>query len=236
MSQFLEENKLTFESSKTLGGIGALLIFVAAIASFLVSYGGLILGAVGLILVLISLHGLADYYHDHGIFSNALYGFIAIIIGVITGAGVLFGTVLINLDRLKTFISQLYPGWNGDWASLQNMTPDTNAIQSGNFDFSAIVPIIIGIIAFVVIIWVFAIVATFFARKSLKTVSDKSTVGLFGTAGLLMLIGAVLIIAFGFGLLLIWIGVLLLAIAFFQLRPLAPVVEQQPPPPPPTTI
>ena len=229
----------SFESSKTLGGIGALLLFVAVIASVLVSYGGLILGAIGLILVLISLHGLSDYYHDHGIYSNALYGFIAVIIGVITAVGVGVATVLINIDKLKNFISQIYPGWNGDWSNLQNMTPDTNAFQSGNFDFSTIVPFIIGVLAVLVVIWVFAIVATFFARKSLKTVSDKSTVGLFGTAGLLMLIGAVLIIALGFGLLLIWIGTLLLAIAFFQLRPLAqePVYEQAPPPPPaPTTV
>jgi uncharacterized membrane protein len=34
-----------------------------------------------------------------------------------------------------------------------------------------------------------------------------------------MLIGAVLIIALGIGLLLIWISLLLLAIAFFQIRP-----------------
>jgi uncharacterized membrane protein len=223
---------LTFESSKTIGGIGALLLFVAAIAGILALYGGLILGAVGLILVLIGLRGLADYYHDRSIFSNALYSLIAIVIGVITAVGVIVGTVLINLDRLKDFLIQLYPGWNGDWASLQTMTPDTNAIQSGTFDYSVIVPLLIGILATAVVVWVFAIIATFFARKSLKTVSDKSTVGLFGTAGLLMLIGAVLIIALGFGVLLIWIGVLLLAIAFFQLRQSAPVVEQTPPPPP----
>jgi uncharacterized membrane protein len=225
---------MTFESSKTLGGIGALLLFVAAIAGFLVPYAGLIVGAIGLILVLIGLRGLADYYHDHSIFSNALYGFIAVVIGIITAVGILVGTILINLDKIKAFILQIYPGWNGDWANLQNMTADTSAIQAGNFDFSTIVPFIIGVLAFLIVVWVFAIIATFFIRKSLKTVSDKSTIGLFGTAGLLMLIGAVLIIAFGFGLLLVWIGTLLLAIAFFQLRPMAPVVEQAPPPPPVT--
>lgn len=228
---------MNFETTKTLGGIGALLLFVAAIASFFIAYSGLILGAVGLILVLVALHSLADYYHDHSIFSNALYAFLAVIIGVITAVGVLVGTVLLNLDRLKAFVYQIYPGWNGDWASLQNMTPDTNVIQSGNFDFSVLASILIGILAFAVVVWVFAIIATFFIRKSLKTVSDKSTVGLFGTAGLLMLIGAVLIIALGFGILLVWIGTLILAIAFFQLRPLAPVpVYQQAPPPPPTPV
>lgn len=223
---------MTFDSSKTLGGIGALLIFIAAILSFVVPYGGgLVVGLIGFILVLIGLHGLADYYHDHSIFSNALYGFIAVIIGVVTAVGILVATILFNVNNIKAFITQIYPGWNGDWTSLQGMTPDTSALQSGNFDYSTIVPFIIGILVFLVVIWVFAIIATFFVRRSLKTVSDKSTVGLFGTSGLLMLIGAVLIIAFGFGLLLIWIGALLLAIAFFQLRPVEPVVEQAPPPP-----
>jgi uncharacterized membrane protein len=227
---------MNFETTKTLGGIGALLLFVAVIAGLFVPYSSVILGAIGLILVLVALHSLADYYHDHSIFSNALYAFIAVIIGVITAVGVAVGTVLLNLDRLKEFIYQIYPSWNGDWASLQNMTPDTSAIQSGNFDFSVLASILIGILAFAVVVWVFSIIATIFIRKSLKTVSDKSTVGLFGTAGLLMLIGAVLIIALGLGILLVWIGTLILAIAFFQLRPLAPVPVYEQAPPPPTTI
>jgi uncharacterized membrane protein len=229
---FRGNGKMTFDSSKTLGGIGALMLFVAAIVGLVVPYGGLIVGVVGLILVLIGLHGLADHYHDRSIFSNALYGVMAVVIGVITAVGILVATVLFNLNNIKAFISQIFPGWDGDWASLQTMTPDPNAFQTGNFDFSTIVSLIVGILAVLVVIWVFAIIATFFVRRSLNTVADKSTVGLFGTAGLLMLIGAVLIIAFGFGLLLIWIGVLLLAIGFFQLRPLEPVVAHAPPPPP----
>ncbi|NLF87942.1 DUF996 domain-containing protein [Candidatus Bathyarchaeota archaeon] len=222
---------MTFDSSKTLGGIGALMLFIAAIVGLVVNYGGLIVGAVGLVLVLIGLHGLADYYRERSIFSNALYGVFAVVIGVITAVGVFVATIFFNVNNIKAFITQIFPGWNGDWASLQNMTPDPNAFQAGNFDFNTIVPFIVGILAVLVVIWVFAIIATFFARRSLKMVSDKSTVGLFGTAGLLMLIGAVLIVAFLFGLLLIWIGVLLLAIGFFQLRPLEPVVAQAPPPP-----
>jgi uncharacterized membrane protein len=61
--------------------------------------------------------------------------------------------------------------------------------------------------------------------RALGTLSTKSGVGLFSTAGLLLLIGAVLIVLFGIGLILIWISALLLAIAFFQLR-----AQQAPPP------
>ena len=63
-------------------------------------------------------------------------------------------------------------------------------------------------------------------RRSLKQLSDRTNVGLFSTTGLILLIGAVLIII-GFGILLIWIASLILAIAFFTMKP----HEASPPPP-----
>jgi uncharacterized membrane protein len=55
--------------------------------------------------------------------------------------------------------------------------------------------------------------------------SAKTNVGLFSTAGLLLLIGAFLVIIVGLGLILIWVAALILAIAFFKSKP-----TQQPPP------
>jgi uncharacterized membrane protein len=81
------------------------------------------------------------------------------------------------------------------------------------------VPFLVGLFVALAVLWVFAIIATYFVRRSLVSLSAKSGVGLFSTAGLLMLVGAVLIIAFGLGLLLIWIGALILAIAFFTMKP-----------------
>jgi uncharacterized membrane protein len=86
-------------------------------------------------------------------------------------------------------------------------------------------PFVEGIIAVFIILWVFAIIATFFVRRSLGTLSAKSGVGLFSTAGLLLFVGAVLIILLGIGLILIWISMLLLAIAFFRIKP----QQEQPP-------
>jgi uncharacterized membrane protein len=76
-----------------------------------------------------------------------------------------------------------------------------------------------------VILFIFVVVATIFYRKSLTTLAEKTGVGLFGTAGLLLLIGAVLtIIAIGF--LLIWVALILLTAAFFKIR----AEPTQPPP------
>lgn len=199
---------MTIETSKILGGVGAILMFVGIIP-VLNSYG--VIELVGLILTMVALYNLASYYTERGIFNNALYGLIAGIVGGVIAVGTV---ILVVLNSLTDFLYTIYPNWNGDWSALSGLTPDTS-----NLSLSAIVPFITGIIVALIILWVFAIISFYFVRRSLISLSAKSGVGLFSTAGLLMLIGAVLIIALGIGLLLIWISLLLLAIAFFQIRP-----------------
>jgi uncharacterized membrane protein len=199
---------MAIETSKTLGGVGAILMFIGIIP-VVNSYA--VIELVGLILVMVALYNLASYYTDRGIFNNALYGLIAGIVGGVIAVGAVILSVLTSLTE---FIYTIYPTWNGDWTSISGLTPDPS-----NFSLDAVLPFLAGLFAALLVLWVFAIIATFFVRRSLISLSAKSGVGLFSTAGLLMLIGAVLIIAFGSGLILIWISALLLAIAFFQIKP-----------------
>jgi uncharacterized membrane protein len=213
---------MTLESSKTLGGIGAILMFIGIFPY--INYFGII-EIIGAILILFALHDIANIYRERGIFSNAIYGIAVAVVGsVITGILAL----AVVLSNLKDLVTQIYPGWNGDWATLQGMTPSTT-----NIDPSAIFPLIGGLLVVLVIVWVVAIIAAFFIWRSLKQVSNKSNVGLFGTAGILLLVGAIIPLL---GLILIWIAALLLAIAFFTLKtheqPIATVTS----PPPPTTV
>jgi uncharacterized membrane protein len=214
---------MTFETSKTLGGIGAILIFVG-VFPLINTYG--IVEIIGAILVLYALHDFANIYRERGIFSNALYGIVVAIVGGVVTAVLAFAVVISNL---KDLVTQIYPGWNGDWSTLQGMTPN-----SSNLDPSAIFPLIEGLIAVLVIVWIVAIIASFFVYRSLKQVSNKSNVGLFGTAGLLLLIGAIIPI---FGLILMWISALLLTIAFFTLKsPEQPLATSAPSPPQPGAV
>ncbi len=206
--QCSEEKEMSIETSKTLGGVGAILMFVGIIP-VINSYG--VIELIGLILVMVGLYNLASYYTERGIFNNALYGLIAGIVGGVIAVGAVILTVLTSLTD---FLYTIYPDWNGDWTALSGLTPNTS-----NLTLDAIVPFLAGLFAALIILWVFAIIATYFVRRSLISLSAKSGVGLFSTAGLLMLIGAVLIIAFGIGLILIWISALLLAIAFFTIKP-----------------
>jgi len=201
---------MTLKSSKTLGGIGAILI-VIGVLPYINYYS--IIELTGGILVLVALHGFARIYKESGIFNNALYGIITGIVGVVLATVIGIAVILPNI---KDFLLKVFPSWNGDWqtlSSLSGMIPNTS-----NISFGDIIPFITAAILVIATLWVFAIIATFFVRRSLVQLSAKMNVGLFSTAGTLLLIGAVLVIVFGLGLLLMWIGVLILAIAFFKIR------------------
>lgn len=60
---------MSFESNKSLCGIGALLVAIGSVVP--------LLSLVGIILLLIGMKGLAEYYHDDAIFQNALYDFVS---------------------------------------------------------------------------------------------------------------------------------------------------------------
>jgi uncharacterized membrane protein len=212
---------VTLESNKNLGGIGAILMFIGFLP--VVNFYG-ILSFVGLILVMVALYNLAHFYMESGIFNNALYGVITAIVGVIIVA-------VVAVFALVGFFSEL--GLNiglgnmADWSAILTQIDWTNIGLDfmGSFDF--IGNFLVYILLDLVILMVFVILTAVFLRKSLKLLSAKTGVGMFGTTGLIILIGAVLTII-GIGLLLIWIALLLLAVAFFQIRP----QQTQPPPPP----
>jgi uncharacterized membrane protein len=199
---------MQIETSKILGGVGALLMFIGILPY--INYFGAI-EIIGLILVMVALYNLASHYREGGIFNNALYG---LIIGIVGSVISIVVVIIAVLTSLTDFLYELFPDWNGDWATLSGLTPNTS-----NLSLDSIAPFLAGIFAALIILWVSSIIAAFFFRRSLGALSVKSGVGLFSTAGLLLLIGAVLIVLFGIGLILIWISALLLAIAFFRIRP-----------------
>ena len=193
---------MTLETSKNLGGIGAILMFIGVIP-WIAPYGW-ILAFVGLIISLIGFKGLADYYKEAGVFNNALY---AVILGIV-GVGVFIAVVFIAAVGLLAELG-LDASNMADWSSRISQL-DLQGMSSTIWGFAA------QILLAGVVFWICLIVAAVLLRKSLGIVSTKSGVGMFGTTGLLILIGAVIPVI---GLLLIWIGLILLAVAFFSIRP-----------------
>jgi uncharacterized membrane protein len=74
-----------------------------------------------------------------------------------------------------------------------------------------------GFLLILVAFCVFATIAAFFARRSLKELATHSGIKRFTTIGLLLLIGAILSIVL-IGVLLVWISALILAITFFTMK------------------
>jgi uncharacterized membrane protein len=223
---------MTLESSKTLGGVGAILILVGTLAT---SYSYGVITLVGVILVFIALNGLANFYKERSIFSYAIYSLVAGIVGVVASvAAILY--IIFDTKTFTNLLEKLYPNWNGNWSTIGSAISGHTA-QTANITTGDITSIIGAVFLVLVILWVFAIVAAFFARRSLKTLSTKTSVGLFSTGGLLLLIGAFLTII-GIGFILMWIAALLIAIAFFQIKPQSeqPVTTMTPPPSTPTPV
>jgi uncharacterized membrane protein len=185
---------MSLESNKTLGGIGALLVAIGCVVP--------ILSIVGIILVMIAMKGLAEYYNENSIFQDALYGIIFYIIAIVAAAvvlmGALFGGMLVS------------PG------------ADVLAIMGG-------------VILAAVVMFIFYLLGSLFFKKSFNTLSTKSGEKMFDTAGLLMLLGAVLTIIL-IGVILLLVAWILAAVAFFSMKiptaqPTA-TTPQLPPPPP----
>ncbi len=96
---------MTLESSKTLGGVGAILILVGTLVS---SYTFGVIGLVGVVLVFIALNGLANYYKERSIFSNAIYSLVAGIVGVVVAAAAAL-YIFFDTTIFKNFLKNLYP-------------------------------------------------------------------------------------------------------------------------------
>jgi len=213
---------MNLETSKNLGGIGALLIVIGSIGTFAYGLVGAV-GFIGLIFVLIALKGLADYYKEAGIFNNALYGFIASIIGGVAAFAVLIVSLINALVQLDIT----------DWTQWAIQVQNDAAAGDFSALWNLIWPIVIGGIIALVVLFVFAIVSAIFYRKSLSLAGSKTGVGIFGTAGMLLLIGAILTIIL-IGFLIIWIGAILLIVAFFSIKTGQTQTPQTPPAPPPS--
>jgi uncharacterized membrane protein len=205
---------MILETSKNLGGVGALLIFVSPLLGALPGIGGLtgILSLIGAVLILVALKGFADYYKENGIFNNALYAIIPVIVGAVVFVATLILAAVGFFTELGLDIADVQ-----SWSSLSQ-------INWQAVDLNLILRFIGVVLLAVVILFVFLVITVIFLRRSLGMMATKTGVGLFATTGTLLLVGAVLTIII-IGILLVWVAILLLAIAFFSIR------TQQPQPP-----
>ncbi len=193
---------MDLNTAKILGGVGALLGFVS-VFPYINTYG--IIPLISLILILVGAKGLADNYNEDGIFNNALYGVIAVIVGAVIAVALAFFAFVSFFGDVGLTFSNI-----SNW---QNLFSQITQSQWMNAFFKAAGYIFLTL----AVLFVFTVIAAVLFRKSMVLSAKKSGVGLFSSAGLVLLIGAILTIIF-IGVVLLWISLLLIAIAFFQIR------------------
>ncbi len=194
-------SKMSLDSDMTLGGVGALLVAIGSFFPFL--------SLVGIILILVAMRGLANYYKEDSLFKNALYGFIFGIIGIVAAIA-LFVTFFFSLIITNT---------------ASNGTSPVAFFTGGSM---------LGfLILFLIIVLVFFVMQAVCYRRAFDVLSDKSGQKTFRTAGLLLLLGAILTIIL-VGFVLLFVGWILVAVAFFSFK--TPATPKEPPPLPPPSF
>ena len=186
------------KNAKMFGGIGSILMLVG----FFIPSIGLIVTLVGAILVIVAVKQISEELKENDIFKNYLMYFILFIISL----AALFSILLLTAGA----------------AFSGSLTDILSSQTGGGFDPSTItenmdIPTLIGgCLLAVAVFWILQIIAAIFLRKSFNNIGEKANVGLFGTTGLVYLIGAAtLIIIIGF--IIIFIALIMQIIAFFSL-------------------
>jgi len=145
-----------------------------------------LLGIVGFVLWLISMYQLSNILRKPSIFQKVLIGFILSTVGMVIASTFAFGLT----------------------AGILSF-----AIMRDEAD--AILGLGLGVVVAIIVAYVIFVVAFYFYKEAYKILAQAIAHNLFKIAGLLMFIGAITTILFGLGLLLIIVGNIVLAVAFF---------------------
>lgn len=183
----------SLESNKNLAGIGTILLILSFIP---------VVGIVGIILLLIGMKGLSEYYKDDSIYRNAIWGVLFGIIGMIAVTVAILGLA---------------------FGSVFSSIATTSPVAEARFG------VLILLLA-LVLIFVFYVLMAMYFRRAFSALAQRSGEHLFETAGTLLFVGAILTIVFGIGLLLIFVAWIFATIAFFSVKvPSQPYANIAPP-------
>jgi len=175
-------------SAKLLGGIGAILMIVG----WVVPLGPI----VGLVLLFVAVRYIADETKDNSIFDDYLMHFIFTIIAIVAMALLMF--IAIGGFSFVNTIQSL------------GSDPSPSAV------WALIEPHLLGIIASLLIGWIFFCIGAWYLRKSYDKIAEHTNVGLFKTTALIYFIGALTVIV-AIGFLIIIIAKIIEIVAYFSL-------------------
>jgi len=163
---------------------------ILTLLSFIPSIGWL-LSIVGFVLVLLAVKTISDEVKESKIFSDYL---VAVVLSVVSVLVLFFGGIASIFGIMRIFMQ-----------GARSM-----GLRSGVFSA-------FGIILLLLVAWVISIIGSYFIKSSFDEISEKTGEKNFKTAGLLLFLGAILLIAFGTGAIVSLVGGIFEIIAFFSL-------------------
>ena len=186
------------KNAKIFGGIGSILMLIGGF----VPLAGAVLPFIGLVLVIIAVHQIGTVTKDGSIFKNYLLSFILQIVAVVAFV------VIMAVAFGATIGFSFY--------DIQNMIESQTGVTDPTAIFENFGALIGGCCLAGVVAWVLMIISAIFLKKSFSSITEHTKVGMFGTTGLVFLIGAALLII-GIGAIVLLIAEILQIVAFFSL-------------------
>jgi uncharacterized membrane protein len=193
-----------------MGGVGAILMLLGFVPAV-----GWLLGLAGCVLVLIAIKYVSEIVADPSIFRNMIVAVALAIVGLVTGVVIVLAAVFHAIG-----LGIITPGVTGFTAPPSLTT-------------AGVLGLIEYVLAFLAVVWIALMVSAIFVRRSYGSIAKKLGVNMFGTAGLLYLLGAALTIVL-VGFVLILVAEILNIVAFFSIPDQLPQTQPlQPAPAPP---
>jgi len=180
----------SFEHSKTLAGVGAILLLLG-----LVPYAGWVLAIVGVVLLVIGIKDLAKYYQDENVYQNTLTGVKFYVVAAVAAVAAIVA-IMIGIGTVTDF-------------KFANVTSFVPTVGFG----VGVTALLIGLI----IAFVFYVLAASHLKKALDALAQKSGEASFATAGTLLWLGSILTIVL-VGLVLIFVAWIFATIGFFSMK------------------
>ena len=153
----------------------------------LMPYVGWLLSLAGLVMAVIAINQISKALNTPDIFKNYIIALIVQILGVVIAVIFGFG-IFVSVGAFSGFKEEGFIAGLG-----------------------------VGLVIFLLVSYILGIASNFLFYKVFSTLGNRINVSLFKIGGLLLFIGAILVIAFGFGIILYLIAYILIAIGFFSM-------------------
>jgi len=179
---------MSLKEARIYGSVGAIL----SILGGNIPRVGNLVSIIGFVLILLAVKEISLAVNREDIFKDYLVAFILHL-----GAFFVFLIALISVMGI-TVLQGIF--WNLTGKGLENLGQIIKGLLIG------------GILA-----WILFVLGSYYLKKSYESISIETEVGIFRTTGLLYFVGAILLIVFGIGALLIIIGKILEIVAYLSL-------------------